>query len=87
MLADKDVAAVCASLSPHIDRWCFATLPGERGLSARQLGELAGIVAQVGYFDSVAAALGHAEAEAASGDRIVVTGSFLTVAAALASQV
>jgi dihydrofolate synthase/folylpolyglutamate synthase len=87
MLADKEVAAVAESLSAGVDRWCFATLPGERGLSARRLGEQAAVEGQVEYFESVDAALAHAQASAGSGDRIVVTGSFLTVAAALASQV
>ncbi|MBT8116251.1 MAG: bifunctional folylpolyglutamate synthase/dihydrofolate synthase, partial [Gammaproteobacteria bacterium] len=87
MLADKEVAAVAESLSAGVDRWCFATLPGERGLSARQLGEQAGVDGQAEYFESVAAALAHARTCAGRGDRIVVTGSFLTVAAALASQV
>jgi len=87
MLADKEVAAVAASLSDGVDRWCFATLPGERGLSARQLGEQAAVDGQVELFESVDAALAHARACAGHGDRIVVTGSFLTVAAALASQV
>jgi dihydrofolate synthase/folylpolyglutamate synthase len=87
MLAGKDVAAVCAVLSPGIDHWCFASLPGERGLSAEALGDQAGIEVQAEYFDSVVAALAHAGACAAPGDRIVVTGSFLTVAAAVATQV
>jgi dihydrofolate synthase/folylpolyglutamate synthase len=87
MLADKEVAAVAEILSAGVDHWCFATLPGERSLSARQLGERAAVERQAEYFESVDAALAHARACAGRGDRIVVTGSFLTVAAALASQV
>lgn len=87
MLDDKPVAAVANCLAPVIDHWCFATLPGARGLSARQLAAQAGDREQSDMFESVAAAFAHAQAHASNGDRIVVTGSFLTVAAVLASQV
>ena len=87
MLDDKPVAAVANCLAPVINHWCFATLPGARGLDARQLAAQAGDREQSAMFGSVAAAFAHAQAHASRGDRIVVTGSFLTVAAILASQV
>jgi dihydrofolate synthase/folylpolyglutamate synthase len=89
MLADKDVAGVIAAVAPRIDRWHATTLPGPRGASAAKLGALlegAGIAAAaIRRFDDVASALAAARVEAGETDRIVVFGSFLTVAAALAA--
>ena len=87
VLAGKDAAGLVAELSATVDYWCFASLPGERGLSAAALGALTGMTGQAQEFESVTAALAHVERVADSGDRVVITGSFLTVAAALASQV
>ncbi len=83
MLADKDIAGVVRRLKTHVDKWFVATLPGPRGATA---GTLAAIVAaehpwaEVGLFESPAAALAAARAEAGADDRIAVFGSFLTVA-------
>jgi dihydrofolate synthase / folylpolyglutamate synthase len=89
MLADKDVQAVVAALKPRIDRWHVAPLPGPRGASAERLREAlvaAGVDPQaVRTFDSVAQALLAAKEVAGEADRIVVFGSFLTVAAAQAA--
>ncbi|MDX1697320.1 MAG: bifunctional tetrahydrofolate synthase/dihydrofolate synthase, partial [Thiohalobacterales bacterium] len=41
MLADKDAAGLEAILSPVIDHWCLAGLPGERGLPAGELAAMA----------------------------------------------
>ena len=90
MLADKDIAAFTDTLAAVTDDWYLATPGGERGLSARTL---AGVLDSQGYgkharqFTSVGDALGQAEAEAVGGDRIVVCGSFITVAEALATHV
>jgi dihydrofolate synthase/folylpolyglutamate synthase len=87
MLADKDVAGVIDAVRPRIDRWFVVTLPGARGATALELRAAllaAGVdVAQVRTFDDVAAALATARAAAGEADRIVVFGSFLTVAAAM----
>ena len=89
ILADKDIAGIIAALRARIDRWFVATLPGPRGSGAAQLAaalEAAGIpAAAIRTFDDVASALRAARAAAGDADRIVVFGSFLTVAAALAS--
>ena len=87
MLGDKDVAAFVAVLVDHIDHWCLASLPGPRGLSSVRLGGRAGIAGKTGYFDSVTAAVDFASQHAASDDRIVITGSFLSVAEALSTRV
>ena len=87
MLADKDIAGVAAALGARIDRWLVATLPGPRGAGAETVRSVllaAGIAAgAIRCFDDVAAALAAARDEASEADRIVVFGSFLTVAAAL----
>ena len=88
MLTDKDHAGFAAELKKDIDHWCLAGLDDERGLSAQQLApllELPGSRKQC--FRDVSSAYRHAQAAAKPGDRIVVSGSFLAVAAALASQV
>ncbi|WP_374481784.1 bifunctional tetrahydrofolate synthase/dihydrofolate synthase [Zoogloea sp.] len=87
MLADKDVPGVIRLLRDRVDHWLVATLPGPRGLGAEHL---AGILREVGVsvditeFASPGAAYKAARGQAAEGDRIVVFGSFLTVADVLA---
>jgi len=89
MLADKDLAGVIAAVQARIGRWFVVTLPGPRGATAVQVGALlaqAGVApAAVRMFDDVASGLAAAREEAGEADRIVVFGSFLTVAAALAA--
>ena len=87
MLADKNVAGFAAALSSCVDQWCLAGLADKRGLSAGELEALIDRTGQMQSFTDVAAALAHVERHTDSDDRVVVTGSFLTVAAALASQV
>jgi dihydrofolate synthase/folylpolyglutamate synthase len=90
MLADKDIAGVIAAVEARIDRWFVATLPGTRGASAAQLAALlahAGVAPRaVRMFDDVASGVAAAREAADEADRIVVFGSFLTVAAALAAS-
>ncbi|WP_210395419.1 bifunctional tetrahydrofolate synthase/dihydrofolate synthase [Motiliproteus sediminis] len=82
MLGDKDVESTLAALRPRIDRWRVASLGCPRGEKAgRLLAALEGADAE--SLESVAAALDSALAESAVGDRILVMGSFYTVAAAL----
>jgi len=90
MLADKDVGAYAAALDACVDNWCLASLDVERGLSAGQLQQrltASGIRREIRLFDTVASALEHAVRQAGPADRIVVSGSFITVAQALACQV
>lgn len=86
-LADKDVHGVVQALQPRVDQWLLAGLDGEggRGQSAQalqaRLQDTAAAVAPV--HDSVAQALQQALEQARAGDRVLVFGSFHTVAAAL----
>lgn len=83
MLRDKDIAAVVRHLRGSVDEWYVADLPGPRGTTATAL---AGIVAaeqpwaQVHAFASPRAAFAAARAASHPDDRILVFGSFLTVA-------
>lgn len=84
-LADKDSHAVAEALAGQIDHWHLAGLAGPRGQSAAALRErLAGTPAAQGHAaEDVAQALRHALAHAQAGDRVLVFGSFHTVAEAL----
>jgi len=87
MLADKDIGGVIAAAAPAVDRWFVASVPGPRGATAAALRATlvsAGIErAAIRIFDDVETALTTAREAAGDADRIVVFGSFLTVAAAL----
>jgi dihydrofolate synthase/folylpolyglutamate synthase len=90
MLADKDISAFAALLAPVVTDWYLATLRGERGLSANQLQQAIGSSEHPGAtwrFQDVATAFTQAHADAKAGDRVVVCGSFVTVAEALACHV
>ena len=83
-LADKDAAGVAAALQARIDRWHLAGLDGPRGQSAAQLRErLAGTAASATLSATVEQALASALEQARRGDRVLVFGSFHTVAEAL----
>ena len=81
MLDDKDIAATVASLNTLVDDWYLASLDVPRGVSAACLREALGDVGQC--FDNVASARAAALAAADVDDRVVIFGSFYTVAAAL----
>ncbi len=86
MLRDKDIAGVITAMRGRVDRWLAATLPGPRGASAAELAAAlrdAGVAGPVEEFPSPAEALAAAQGRAGPDDRIVVFGSFLTVADAL----
>ena len=83
MMADKDIAGVVEALRHRVDEWLVCGLPGPRAAPAA---DLAAIIAKVSpgatasCFDSPAAAMLHAQENAGVDDRILVFGSFLTVA-------
>ncbi|MBK7469257.1 MAG: bifunctional tetrahydrofolate synthase/dihydrofolate synthase [Betaproteobacteria bacterium] len=87
ILADKDIAGVAGVMRPRIDRWLIAPSGGARGATAAHIGAglaEAGIGGEaVVACDDIAQALARAREEAGEADRIVVFGSFVTVAAAL----
>jgi dihydrofolate synthase/folylpolyglutamate synthase len=88
MLADKDIAGVVDAMKHRVDRWYVAAPQAERAASAQTL---AGIVrehapdAPLRSFATVTAALEEARRDAGPNDRIIVFGSFYTVAEALRS--
>ena len=87
MLRDKDIAGVLRELAPRITRWHFASLPGARGASAKELEKeiaKAGIAVPVEKHDSAQSAFASALKRAEEGDKIVVFGSFLTVGEVMA---
>jgi dihydrofolate synthase/folylpolyglutamate synthase len=87
MLADKDIAGVVSKLAGRIDRWHLADLPGPRGSRAQELASrlLAAGVAPAAIVEhaSVESALEAAQGAVQPADRILVFGSFLTVADAM----
>jgi dihydrofolate synthase/folylpolyglutamate synthase len=86
MLRDKDIAAVVAAVAPEIAGWFYAPLAVARGADRAQLAErlaAAGVAVPCHGADSLAAAWAAARAAAAPGDRVLVFGSFHTVAALL----
>lgn len=97
MMADKDIAATIAHLRGRVDHWLCTDLPGPRAASATALADAlraAGIVPGVGEdvertiecHPTPRAALARAKERAGENDRIVVFGSFLTVADVLAAR-
>jgi dihydrofolate synthase/folylpolyglutamate synthase len=83
MLKDKDIAGVVRAMAPRITRWHLASLPGPRGLDSGSLARILSdlnIKEPVSAHASVADALSAAKREANENDKIVVFGSFLTVA-------
>jgi dihydrofolate synthase/folylpolyglutamate synthase len=86
MLGDKDIGGVVDAMRGRVDRWYVATPASERAapaakvvalLEERRLGGVTRI------FATVESALAAARREAGPNDRIVVFGSFYTVAEAL----
>lgn len=82
MLGDKDIEGVIAAMAPRVDRWHVATVASER---AADVDRVAGLLQAWGQervrrFASVPLAYEAALREAGPDDRILVFGSFLTVA-------
>jgi dihydrofolate synthase/folylpolyglutamate synthase len=82
MLRDKDIGAVLRELAPRITRWHVATLDAARGATAAQIASH--LQGNVHEYDSPAGAFQAARAIANDGDKIVVFGSFFTVADVMA---
>jgi dihydrofolate synthase/folylpolyglutamate synthase len=82
MLRDKDIGAVVRELAPRVARWHVATLPGPRGARASDIARH--IDGNVQEYDTPAQAFAAARSIAGQDDKIVVFGSFLTVAEVMA---
>jgi dihydrofolate synthase/folylpolyglutamate synthase len=96
-MLDKDIEGIVAQLKTRIDHWCLTALPLPRAASGEQLKERlleAGVPAEQGAdaqssilsFDSPELAYANALGRAGENDRIVVFGSFLTVAGVMAAR-
>ena len=89
MLADKDIARVIESVQAEIDIWYLADIHNVRGAKALDL-QLAlknqDNKRPAKLFTHVAAALAAACIDAGKNDRIIVFGSFYTVADAMAAK-
>ena len=86
MLADKDIEQVVSALLPYISCWYLADTHNARGATAQDLESHLQLQAKNGLtkqFAHVADALRSACIEADKNDRIIVFGSFYTVADAI----
>lgn len=86
MLAGKDVRGVVEVLAPHVDGWFLGTLEDGRALPAEdmlQQMDSAEITREAKAFEDMKGAFEAAKEEVQPGDRLLVFGSFLTVASAL----
>ena len=88
IMADKDIDSVIAAVVSRVDDWYVASLPPPRGATGPHLRarlEAAGVApAAIREFSDPASAYRATREATAEADRIIVFGSFLTVAAALA---
>jgi len=85
MLADKAVAQVLAALNPQVDYWVSAGLSVSRANSAKNMAQAVRDLhsdVKLSVCESVAEACATALALASEKDRIIVFGSFYTVAEA-----
>lgn len=88
MLRDKDATGVCRALKERISAWFVADLSVPRGADAGAIAEAlsgAGVSGEVSRFKSPREAYAAARKRAGENDRIVVFGSFHTVADVMAA--
>ena len=90
-MRDKDIAGVVKHLKGEIDHWCLTDLPVGRAASSQELEKLlrasgveAGPDGSIERFASPAQAFQDALSRATEDDRILVFGSFYTVAGVMA---
>lgn len=87
MLRDKDAAGVVEQMASRVDRWYLAPTSGPRGMDERTLQSIvqqaAAVSGLVERFEAVRDALAAARSAALPDDRIIVFGSFVTVADAM----
>lgn len=85
MLEDKDIQGTLAVIQPEIDAWYVAPLTGKRAATLEKLKNAFSQVdiSAVAFSNTIAEAYYAAHSQAESGDRVVIFGSFYTVAAIL----
>ncbi|WP_215410118.1 bifunctional tetrahydrofolate synthase/dihydrofolate synthase [Janthinobacterium sp. JC611] len=94
-MQDKDIDGVLAAMGEHVDHWCLAGLPSPRAATASELAAKVQIMLEdkpdggehtVSIFDDPAQAFANAMSRAGENDRIVVFGSFFTVAGVMKAR-
>ncbi|MFC5474850.1 bifunctional tetrahydrofolate synthase/dihydrofolate synthase [Paraherbaspirillum soli] len=96
-MLDKDIEGIVSQIKTRVDHWCLTALPLPRAASGEQLQErllAAGVKAEDGAdaeasiqtFATPAQAYANALSRAGENDRIVVFGSFLTVAGVMEAR-
>nr|WP_314626513.1 bifunctional tetrahydrofolate synthase/dihydrofolate synthase [uncultured Janthinobacterium sp.] len=94
-MQDKDIDGVLAAMAEHVDHWCLTGLPSPRAATASELAAKVQIMLEdkpdssehtVAIFDDPAQAFANAMSRAGENDRIVVFGSFLTVAGVMKAR-
>ncbi|MFC0166465.1 bifunctional tetrahydrofolate synthase/dihydrofolate synthase [Pseudoduganella danionis] len=91
-MQDKDIEGVIAAMSEHVDHWCLTTLPSPRSATAAELAAKVQAVQPerdertITTFDDPGSAYANAISRVGENDRIVVFGSFLTVAGVMAAR-
>jgi dihydrofolate synthase/folylpolyglutamate synthase len=95
IMDDKDIDGVLAPMAGLIDHWCLADLPSPRSAKSAALAEKVAALRpsgakdadfSVATFADPAAAFANAVSRAEENDRIVVFGSFYTVAGVMAAR-
>jgi dihydrofolate synthase/folylpolyglutamate synthase len=95
VMQDKDIAGVLAPMAQYVDHWCLAELPSPRSAHTGELAiTVAGLMPEDGKpgersiseFSDPAKAFANAMSRAGENDRIVVFGSFYTVAGVMAAR-
>ncbi|MES2740420.1 MAG: bifunctional tetrahydrofolate synthase/dihydrofolate synthase [Pseudomonadota bacterium] len=94
-MRDKDIDGLLAAMAPHVDHWCLCGLPSARAAGAAELAAKVQIMLSnkensqectFQTFPDPAQAFANALSRAGENDRIVVFGSFLTVAGVMAAR-
>ncbi|MFT5643322.1 MAG: dihydrofolate synthase/folylpolyglutamate synthase [Janthinobacterium sp.] len=92
-MQDKDIDGVLGAMAEHVDHWCLCDLPSPRAATATDIAAkvrlLPGIddaERSMAVFADPGAAYANAMSRAGENDRIVVFGSFLTVAGVMAAR-
>jgi dihydrofolate synthase/folylpolyglutamate synthase len=95
IMQDKDIDAIVQQMAPHVDHWCLTALPSPRSADVADLAAKVAAQRPVGAkadefsvktFANPAEAFADATSRAGQDDRIVVFGSFYTVAGVMAAR-
>ncbi|MFB9240884.1 bifunctional tetrahydrofolate synthase/dihydrofolate synthase [Massilia antarctica] len=95
IMQDKDIEGVIAPMAQYVDHWCVANLPSPRAAAPEALAATLAALApgdakpgerSVTTFADPALAFANAMSRAGENDRIVVFGSFYTVAGVMAAR-